>query len=118
MKDFMKISTVNGKQFWKVLELSTKGRNELDNPSFMDKKQQVSYQDVTTEITQLDKNRFAALHDFLHGFNDHQKKAIIADKLQVLCLAGAGSGKTSVLTKRIEFLIRYCSIQPEKNNNE
>ncbi|MCK5476583.1 MAG: UvrD-helicase domain-containing protein, partial [Candidatus Aenigmarchaeota archaeon] len=47
-------------------------------------------------------------------FNDEQKKAIISDNPHILCLAGAGSGKTTVLTKRIEFLVKYCSVEQKK----
>ena len=37
-----------------------------------------------------------------------------SSKEKILCLAGAGSGKTTALTKRIEFLVRYRGIPSEK----
>jgi superfamily I DNA/RNA helicase len=67
-----------------------------------------------TEITGEDKVRFAALDSFLGRFNDEQKKAIISESKNLLCVAGAGSGKTTVLTKRIEFLVNYKSVEPSK----
>ena len=47
-------------------------------------------------------------------FNDEQKKSIICKNSKILCLAGAGSGKTAVLTKRIDYLVKYCSQDPKK----
>jgi superfamily I DNA/RNA helicase len=67
-----------------------------------------------TVITEQDKVLFAELKPFLSKFNDEQKKAIISQGKNILCIAGAGSGKTTVLTKRIEFLIKYQGIDPKK----
>jgi len=67
-----------------------------------------------TTITEKDKQLFNELNSFLFPFNDFQKKAIISESPIILCIAGAGSGKTTVLTKRIEFLLKYKSVNPEK----
>src|SRR3989344_1714795 len=56
---------------------------------------------------------FKAFDFFLSRYNEQQKKAITSAASHILCVAGAGSGKTSVLTKRIEFLIRFRSVTPE-----
>ncbi|URZ15477.1 ATP-dependent helicase [Clostridium felsineum] len=40
----------------------------------------------------------------LNHLNDNQLKAVTSDSKTILCLAGAGSGKTTVLTHRISYL--------------
>jgi superfamily I DNA/RNA helicase len=101
-------------RFVKVLKLTLKGKNEITTPTLHEKKlkNKVSYKE--TEITDSDREKFQALNTLLEDFNDPQKKAIISEEEKILCVAGAGSGKTTVLTKRIEFLVKYKGIPPEK----
>jgi len=106
-------NTVDNK-FIKILSLTEKGKKEIDNPTLHRKKLSSSFKDRKTAITENDRALFDAFDFFLKGYNEDQKKGIISNKEKILCIAGAGSGKTTVLTKRIEFLTAFRSVEQEK----
>jgi superfamily I DNA/RNA helicase len=101
-------------KFMKLLKLTPGGREEIFAPKLYSKQLKNNFNHKTTMITEEDLIKFKELESFLSNYNDNQKKAIISEKEKILCIAGAGSGKTSVLTKRIEFSVRYRGINPEK----
>ena len=48
------------------------------------------------------------------GFNEAQTKAICHKKGPAMVLAGPGSGKTLVITRRVEYLIKKYGVRPEQ----
>jgi len=50
----------------------------------------------------------------LHGLNPVQTDAVLHEGGPLLVLAGAGSGKTRVLTRRVVHLIQHRNVRPER----
>ena len=54
-----------------------------------------------------------SVSDVVAGLNDKQKEAVTYTKGPLLVLAGAGSGKTKVLTQRVAYFISQNLAKPE-----
>ena len=101
------------KQYVKVYALTAAGKAELAEPRLAATSVQGRVLPAAA-ITEQERKLFAAFDFFLRDYTDEQKKAITSAAERILCVAGAGSGKTLTLTKRIEFLVRFRSIKPER----
>ena len=54
------------------------------------------------------------IEEYLKKLNDEQEKPVYDTEGQVLVIAGAGSGKTRVLTTRIGYLVEKKGVSPER----
>jgi superfamily I DNA/RNA helicase len=107
-KGFIKVERGGTSGFLPLLVVTPKGKKELESPEDIKRPPF----DID-EVTDTDREVFKNL-GYLEKYNDEQKKGIVSPASKLLCIAGAGSGKTTVLTKRIEFLVKYKGVPAEK----
>ena len=50
------------------------------------------------------------MRDYLKDLNERQREAVLQVEGPLMIVAGAGSGKTKVLTTRIAHLMAYCGV--------
>lgn len=70
--------------------------------------------DIIIEHVFLSQNRSDDMQPLLEKLNDKQREAATKIDRNVRIVAGAGSGKTSVLMARIEYLINEVGIYPSR----
>ena len=58
------------------------------------------------------KNVKNDMQDYLKILNDEQRSAVVHEGSSLLILAGAGSGKTRVITSKIAYLISEKNVDP------
>jgi len=115
MNRLIDVSSSQFNKFMKTLFISEKGKQELLSPTLLSKKLSEKVENFeTAKITDEEEILFDELSSFLENYNQEQKKAIVSNKETILCIAGAGSGKTTVLTKRIEYLNKFRDASPDK----
>ena len=110
---FIEYKELPQRKYIKVLAITKKGREEINNPKgFRAPPEELSFK--STPPNDFEQKLISSLQFYLAKFNLEQQHAIISESNKILCVAGAGSGKTTVLTKRIEYITKFKSVSPEK----
>ncbi len=107
----VEITKDSSTKYYPVLTITSRGKQYLEEPwekSHEEGKDGFEYDAVTEQ----DRELFSHLSDFLGGLSEEQSKAVTCPSARILCIAGAGSGKTTVLTRRIEFMTRMRGVDP------
>jgi superfamily I DNA/RNA helicase len=115
-KGLLEYNTLSNNRFAKVLSLTEKGKNELMKPQLdltFKRSYEGHYKNIEP-VTEEDIKAFRSLGGFLTGLSDEQKKAVVCNNDKILCIAGAGSGKTRVLTRRVWYLAALKTVEPSK----
>lgn len=110
-KGLLRESPLQKNKYWKVIEVTDKGYDEIENPTMIT--QGINDTNETMRVSEEHKIVFDKLGGFLEELTEEQKLAVIAKENNIVCIAGAGSGKTRVLTHRIMFLTKYKSVDPK-----
>ena len=113
-RKFLTYERPNGK-YYKILALTEKGKEELNNPHDTDEIKNTLLPSYNIEkVNDEDRRIFRNFGESISKLSDEQKKAVIHTNPRILCIAGAGTGKTRVLTSRVWFLIKFRNIPQEK----
>ncbi len=110
----IEIQKTRSSKYFPVVCITDIGKKELRTPSIVKNKTEINSKKElfkNSPITDEEKKIFSGFGKFLEKFNEQQKKAIVCNDEKILCVAGAGSGKTTVLTKRIEYLNRIKGVE-------
>jgi DNA helicase-2/ATP-dependent DNA helicase PcrA len=65
------------------------------------------------EVLQARMKAHTGVDDILSGLTDPQKEAVLHQGSPLLIIAGPGSGKTEVISRRVAYLVRSGAVQPE-----
>jgi len=98
----------------RILKLLTRKRNKPREP-VRHARPKVSEYDISY-LVKKEKGEIEKCPDFLSDFGDNfeQKRAVVSDCKRILVLAGAGSGKTKVLTKRFIHLVKNKDVSKDR----
>ncbi len=108
---YLKYGSLPNKAYIKVFSITDSGKKAVKTKKLKKKKK---VQQRFEQVTEKDKVIFRKLGPVLKGLTDEQKKCVVEQSQHILCIAGAGTGKTKVLTKRVWFLSNFRNVEEDK----
>ncbi|MGL4561973.1 MAG: ATP-dependent helicase [Brevinema sp.] len=97
---------INFSTFLKNVELDEEVIDSVINlPQVEEENKKASYFQYSSQNSS-QKKEYTLPENFLDSMNPEQKEAVLYDQGSLLILAGAGSGKTRVITHRFAYLIK------------
>lgn len=85
--------------------------SSIDIENTNDSIDNIFYEDINEEFINDSSPKYTLPSNFLDNMNPEQKEAILYDKGSMLVLAGAGSGKTRVITHRFAHLVQKYDLE-------
>lgn len=110
LPEFLKNKLFKNNPAFKNISLLLKDLQEYSDISNTKKDNLIRVHNETILDREIDKNK----HFFKDIDDENKKRAIVLDEKNVRVVAGAGTGKTFTIQKKVKYLIEHKNVLPER----